>query len=252
MYPNLLGFEDSSYIFMIVIGVIAAIAIALIYMRKIKYNVLDLILCAIGAVLCGLIFAILFENLYEAIEHAYSGKPQSFTPAMTFFGGLFGGALGFLLIYFLYYEKHNEPIIKGLLLIAPCCICTAHGIGRLGCFLAGCCYGLPTDAWYGVQFPGMTGKVIPTQLFEMIFLLLLAIILGIFAFKKVTVYTLPIYMFSYSIFRFVIEFYRGDERGQLPGLSPSQYWCLIMFIGAIVLIYFYNKKIFPKVAKNEI
>ena len=41
MYPNLLGFEDSSYILMIVIGVIAAIAIALIYMRKIKYNKLD-------------------------------------------------------------------------------------------------------------------------------------------------------------------------------------------------------------------
>ena len=87
---------------------------------------------------------------------------------------------------------------------------------------------------------GMNHKVIPTQLFEMIFLLALALILGIMAFKQISHYQMIIYMVSYGIFRFIIEFYRGDERGQLDaGLSPSQYICILMVLGAIGLVFLY-------------
>ncbi len=102
------------------------------------------------------------------------------------------------------------------------------------------------------MFPGMTQKVIPTQLIEMIFLLILGLILLFLALKKVSKYQMPIYMLSYGIFRFIIEFYRGDERGQIGVLSPSQYWCLILIIGSIVLAIFYGKVMYKRKNKHEI
>lgn len=243
MFPNLLGFENSSYILMLLLGVAAAIIVVAIYLKRIKYNLLDLIVCALSAVFFGIIFAILFQNLYDAIEHAYYNQPQSWTWAMTFFGGLAGGAAAFLLTYRFYYLKHNDSILNELLIIAPCGISLAHAFGRLGCFLAGCCYGQPTDSWIGIKFVTTGTKVVPTQLFEMIFLFALAIVTGIFAFKNTTIYTMPIYLISYGIWRFTIEFFRGDHRGGLPGLSPSQYWSIILILGGLVLIYLYKKKI---------
>jgi len=250
MYPNLLGFENSSYILMMILGVIFSIVIVGVYLKRVKYNLLDLIVCALSAVFFGVIFAILFQNIYDAIEHAYLNQPQKWTWAMTFFGGLIGGVIAFLVTYRIYYVKHNPPIINDLLKIAPCAITGAHAFGRLGCFLAGCCYGKETDSWIGIKFVTTTNKVIPTQLFEMIFLIILTIILAIFAFKEITIYEMPIYLISYGIWRFVIEFFRGDHRGGLPGLSPSQYVAILMFIAGIVLIVLYKKKILMGV-KNE-
>ena len=188
----------------------------------------------------------MFENVYEAIKHAIDNKPQAWTWSETFYGGLFGGVVTFLLVYRFYYLRNNPPFIKDILVIAPGAITIGHAFGRIGCFLNGCCYGIETEEWYGVLFPGHTHKVIPTQLFEMAFLFVLSAILIFMAFKKITLYTMPIYMVSYALFRFILEFFRGDERGQLAGLSPSQYWCIILFVGAFVLAYFYKTKIFPK------
>lgn len=249
MYPNLFGIEGFSMVAMILIGVIAAVIIVSIYLKRVKYSLIDFILCVLVTAFFGIVFGILFENIYEAIKISLAGGIPHWTWAMTFYGGLFGGVIAFLLMYKFYYRRSNPSIIKELLIIAPCGITAAHGFGRLGCFLSGCCYGIPTDAWFGIQFPGMAQKVIPTQLFEMIFLFILSIILGILAFKNITRYTMPIYMIAYAIFRFVIEFFRGDERGQLAGLSPSQYWCILLFVGAFVLIFFYKKKIFTKEQK---
>ena len=204
-----------------------------------------------ATVFTGILFAMLVENIYEAVKHAINGEPQAWTWNKTFYGGLFGGVAAFLLVYRFYYLRHNPPIIKEVLKIAPSAICVGHGIGRLGCFLNGCCYGIETEAWYGVMFPGHDHKVIPTQLIEMVYLLVLALVLAILAFKKVTNYTFIIYMVSYGTFRFLIEFIRGDERGQLQGLSPSQYWCIALIVGAVILFFLYKKVIF-KVEEEKI
>jgi len=251
MYPDLFGISGFSMTLMIIIGVIAAIVIILLYLKKVTYNKLDLLVCILATVIVGIIFAIIFENIYEAIKHSLYGQPQKWTWGMTFFGGLIGGVATFLLVYKLYYLKGNKPIMKELLTIAPCALTAAHAFGRLGCFLSGCCYGIPTNQWFGIQFPGMTNKVIPTQLFEMAFLFGLSILLGVAAFKEITNYTAVIYLISYSVFRFLIEFVRGDERGQLNGLSPSQYICIALFIGGLVLWYFYSTKIFAKEQVHE-
>ena len=249
MYPNLFGIEGSSMAIMMALGAIFSALEVFLYLRTRgleKKNYIDFFIVILATVFTGILFAMLFENVYEAVKHAQNGEPQAWTWNKTFYGGLFGGVLAFILVYRFYYLRHNPPIIKKVCVIAPSAICIGHGIGRLGCFLNGCCYGIETEAWYGIQFPGHAHKVIPTQLFEMIFLLFLALILGILAFKNVTKYTFVIYMTAYGFFRFFIEFLRGDERGQLQGLSPSQYWCIALIVGALVLFFLYKKVIFKE------
>ena len=122
--------------------------------------------------------------------------------------------------------------------IAPACITIAHGFGRVGCFMAGCCYGIETDSWLGVQFPHLAHAVYPTQLFEALFLFALSAILFYIAIKKRSAYTLPLYLLSYGIFRFCLEFLRGDNRGELlSSLSPSQWFSIIAIISAILVFF---------------
>ena len=189
----------------------------------------------------GLIFAVIFQSIFDAF------KENSENPAfaMTFYGGLIGGA-AFFLIYHKFVIKKKYPtsnFTNDVLLIAPSCICVAHAFGRIGCFLAGCCYGIETESSLGVLFPGMEHKVYPTQLFESAFLFILFAILFVLAYKYKCKYTISIYLLSYGIFRFLLEFIRGDERGSyFLSLSPSQWISIIAVVLSIVLFIFMRKK----------
>ena len=248
MYPNLFGIEGFSMVVMILLGVIAAIVLFFIYLNKSRkqVNYLDLMVVIIVTMLVGIVFAILFENIYEAIKHSINGEYAHWTWGMTFYGGLFGGVITFILMYRFYYLKNNEPIFDEILRIAPACIALGHAFGRIGCFLSGCCYGIETHTSIDVYFPFHNHSYLPTQLFEMGFLFLLAGVLAFLAFKKITNYTFIVYMLSYGTFRFIIEFFRGDERGQLMGLSPSQYWCILLVVGTIPLFFLLKNKFFKE------
>lgn len=239
MYPDLFGIDNFSYTLCMIIGIVVAILIAAYYFKKqniSKNGIIDLLICACFAVASGIIFSIVFENLYELI----SEENHHWNFKMTFFGGLFGGVLGFILTYYLIkkFSKINFNILDAII-VAPSSVLIAHSIGRIGCFLAGCCYGVHTDGKLGLEFPGI-GRVVPTQLIEAIFLLLLFVVVFILTFKFKFKYGAVIYLIVYSVFRFIIEFYRGDERGVSLVLSPSQIWCILLFLSAIPA-YFYIK-----------
>ena len=215
----------------------------------------------------GFIFAILFQNLYDLIENPATYK---WTWAMTFFGGLVGGVSTFFAGYFLFMRKKHPHSLAAVLLIAGAGIPLAHGIGRIGCTLDGCCYGGVIEAdspfyWMGIEFRTTPGvKVWPTQLMEAIFLFILAGILLYLAFKKRSMLTMPIYCMSYGIWRFLIEFLRGDHRGDfIPGITPSQFWSIFLFIGGVVMLIIliktkklhlsdYNIELQPEVKKDEV
>ena len=105
---------------------------------------------------------------------------------MTFYGGLVGGIISFIIGYNLFVKNQhkNANFFTDIMPIAAACITIAHGFGRIGCFMAGCCYGVETDSWLGVKFPQLAHAVYPTQLFEAIFLLALSGILFYIAIKK--------------------------------------------------------------------
>jgi phosphatidylglycerol:prolipoprotein diacylglycerol transferase len=235
MFPTL-GFIDM-YSLMIALGVVMAFVYLEIYFRKkgeSKKLTIDIEINALVSIGVGFLFAILFQNLYDFIENP---SAYHWTWALTFFGGLIGGSLSFFLGYFLVLKKKYGPFLGRFAIIAPASITIAHGLGRIGCFCAGCCYGAETTSPLGMTFPGMDHKVWPTNLWEAIFLILLSLVLLFLALKKDCVYNFPIYMMAYGVWRFVIEYFRGDHRGDfIPGLTPSQFWALLLFIGGVVYL----------------
>ena len=139
---------------------------------------------------------------------------------MTFIGGLIGGVACFLAIYFIFRKKYTARLYEVISLL-PCSILIAHAFGRIGCFFAGCCYGKETDSFLGVQFPDLPHPVHPTQLYEAAFLFVLFAVSVYLILKKDFKHNLSLYLIAYGVFRFLIEYVRGDDRGELVGfVSP--------------------------------
>lgn len=238
MFPKL-GFMDT-YSLMIMVGIIACFILYALFKKKHNLNrnyMLDIIILACVAIGIGILSAVLFQMLFDLIKGEVRGT------AMTFYGGLIGGVIIFVSGYFLILKKRYKEasFTQDILPIAPACITIAHAFGRIGCFLAGCCYGKETDSFLGVVFPGHSTAVLPTQLFEAFFLFILTLVLFIIAIKKRWIHNLSLYLLCYGIFRFFIEFYRGDDRGGLLlGLSPSQFISIIAVIASITLYIILN------------
>lgn len=141
----------------------------------------------------------------------------------------------------------------------PIGICIAHAFGRLGCFFGGCCYGMKAD--WGLYCAGsydkLTGiytvgpQVIPTQLFEMTFLIILAAVMALLYFKFKFNYNFGVYAVGYGIWRFIIEFFRDDDRGGVVGaaLTPSQILSIVMVIAGIGF-FFLQKYVLAKHMKH--
>jgi prolipoprotein diacylglyceryltransferase len=102
--------------------------------------------------------------------------------------------------------------------------------------MAGCCHGKLCDAWYCIEMVGV-GKVIPVQLYEAIFLLILSAVFLVL-FRKGKKYLLPAYMLAYALWRFVAEIMRGDYRGAtiVDFLTPSQFISVLLLAGGLVLL----------------
>ncbi len=120
-----------------------------------------------------------------------------------------------------------------------------HAVGRLGCFFAGCCYGKETDLPFAILFSNpealapLNTNLHPTQLYEVFSNFVLFIILiWLMGRKKINGTVFLIYIILYSLFRFVIEFFRGDFRGDFffEFISISQGIGLMVFMGALIIL----------------
>ncbi len=225
------------YGIMIAIGILTCFIVLYGYGKFLKVNqkLLDFTFYnGIGAIVIGFGGAALWQSLY-----AYIASPEKgfkITGGITVIPGLVTGAAFFLIIYFAIYRRLSENRLLDVLPIIPCCILVAHAFGRVGCFLGGCCYGRPTDSFLGVTLPGDTYRTLPTNLFEAIFLFIMFGVCTYLLLRHKYRLTLPLYTFSYGIFRFVIEFFRGDDRGSfIPGITPSQFWCILIVLGSVPL-----------------
>lgn len=162
---------------------------------------------------------------------------------------VYGGILFGALAGYLYCKKEDLDFFSYFNILAPC-ISLAQAFGRVGCFFAGCCYGLPTDAWYGVTFPadslgpGPGIKVIPTELLSSFGnLLIFGALYFILTKTKQSRKTGAWYLVLYGIGRFLVEFLRGDLiRGQVGILSTSQFISLFVVAAGILLMIYQNKR----------
>ncbi len=247
---EIFGIKIRSYGLMIAIGIFVASALLINKSKKKGYDedsILNLIIfTVIGGVLGGKLLFIITE-LKDIINNPSILK--NFGYGFVVYGAILVGAL---VIYIYCLKKRWNPLELMDLTVPGVAI--AQGFGRIGCFLAGCCYGAETESPFGVVFPegslAPSGVHLhPTQLYSSVFDFILGLILLIYSKKekdlgKVT----GLYFIIYSLGRFCVEFFRNDPRGSVGILSTSQFIAIFTF--ALGFAVFNIEKIFKGVSNK--
>ncbi len=155
----------------------------------------------------------------------------------VFYGALIGG-LGGVAVYAL---RKKLPFFSLTDYFIPALV-LGHAFGRIGCFFAGCCYGMECETPVSIIFPAGGAApagvpLLPTQLMESAFLFLLCAFLVWWLAKKKPFGTVSgWYMVLYGAWRFTIEFFRSDERGFVGALSTSQFISIFVLLGGVALL----------------
>jgi phosphatidylglycerol---prolipoprotein diacylglyceryl transferase len=149
---------------------------------------------------------------------------------LSWFGGLFAGTLG----GWYYIRKAHLPLYETLDLLAPFAA-LGQSIGRIGCFLNGCCYGKVSER-FGLYSQVQGLSLIPTQIYSSILLLAIFIILRLLQERKHSPgRVFASYLILDSIQRFFIEFWRGDHGVLFAGLNAFQIFSIIALCIGIFL-----------------
>ena len=204
----------------------------------------------IGAVAGGmLLFAV--TQAPKLVQHGwlaardFFGVVSGLFGGMVFYGGLFG-SIGAVWFYCRFMKLSFGAVMKLVLPVFP----LAHAIMRLGCFAAGCCYGIEHPPPFGVMFTRALSApsnihLLPVQLLEAF--VNLAIFMAVWQFTKRErgwEVIAGLYGLMYSFMRFFIEFFRGDAlRGFVFGLSTSQFISIFVFFmsGFVLIAYRFGK-----------
>ena len=222
-------FTIYSYGLMIAVGILVCIAMGMYRAKKRGMSDDAVLTIAIIGVLSGFIGA---KLLYVIVEF-----DQFIEDPMSVMGGegfvVYGGIIVGVLSAVIYCRQKKLVFLEYFDLLAPS-IAVAQGFGRIGCFLAGCCYGRETDSFLGVVFPehsmAPSGvKLLPTQLFSSAGDFLIMAILLLYSRK-----TRP-------------KVLRADDRGTVGSLSTSQF--ISIGIVAVGLILFFSNKLFHREEK---
>jgi phosphatidylglycerol:prolipoprotein diacylglycerol transferase len=248
MHPVLFDYGPliiRSYGFFIALGVVAAmvVAIRLCKLEGIDHNrVLDM---AVWAVLAGLVTSRLGYAFTE--PGAFRNDPleifRLWNGGLVFYWGLLGGA-GTALFFI---RRYRLPLWKTADLAAVC-VPLAHTFGRIGCFMAGCCYGRECALPWAVTFTNPDSlapqnvPLHPTQLYESgTNLIIFGLLYLLHRRRRFEGQIFATYLVLYAAARFTIEFFRGDERGSylLDMFSPAQATGLVMGAAGIALWTFH-------------
>ncbi len=237
-------FTVHSYGFLIAVGIILAIVIAILRAKKVGLSGDEAINIAIIIVVFGFVGAKLLyvlENFQQFLERPWSVLGSS---GFVVYGGLVIGLFA-VFVYCRWIRKIS--FLRYVDLYFPS-VAFGQAFGRLGCFMAGCCYGKETSAWWGVVFPENSYApagvpLIPTQLISAIGDFVIFLVLFWFSrklAKKIGDVT-ALYMLLYGAGRFCIEFLRQNEQGGIGPVTTAQCFSLV-FIGASVILFILNRK----------
>ena len=259
MFPEIIRFGDfviHSYGVLLALALLAALFAAARLAKRDglpSERIYDLGLWILIAGLLG------SKLLLFVVDEDYRANPARFfsldflRSGGVYYGGFLGGlaAAWFLIRYYkLPFWKTSDALAAGVAL--------GQTIGRQGCFAAGCCWGKPTDLWWGIHFTeaghNNTGVPIvdetghdlflhPTQLYESFFMFAVFLFLvWLHKRKRFDGQILIVYAMLYSVFRFINEFFRADPRGSVGGIndafaiSTSQLISILVAVGALVFL----------------
>lgn len=239
------------YGLMIVIGAVIGFLIGLSIVKKRGLNVWDyslVIAVSVIGIAIGAKVMYILTSLKDIDFQRLSDKEYLMSMiqgGFVFYGGFFGWLPAMFILY--KFSKINPmPYIANCF---PCAI-VAHGFGRIGCFIAGCCHGREYDGIFHYTYYGSIAApngvpVFPVQIFEAVFLFAIAGILFYYQFGRTEqkLHILVVYAMLYCPLRFLLEFTRGDAiRGSFMMFSTSQ-WCSIGILAVAILYTVISKKI---------
>ena len=188
---------------------------------------------AIWLVLGGLLGARL--NYVVANLRYYLNNPSEILRidhgGLIFYGGVAGGAIMVLILS----RRWRVPILE-LADFTLTGLPLAHAIGRIGCFLNGCCYGTPTCLPWAVWMHDAYRH--PTQLYESLAnIIIYLLILRLYLRRPARGLPTAVYLLGYPPLRFLVEFVRGDERMRAGPLTVAQWVSLFLVFIALILLF---------------
>lgn len=243
---HLFGLNIPMYGVMTAVGMLAAFLLLFKTSRYVRFGEDPILSCALWAIVFGFLGAKILYWLVEWKQVVANPRYliETIREGFVFYGALLGGLGGVAF----YAARKKLPYLAFVDLFSPSLV-LAHAFGRIGCFFAGCCYGMECDTPISVIFPkGAVAPagvpLLPTQLMESAFLFILAIVLVRLlkkekAFGVVTSW----YMILYGAWRFAIEFFRDDERGFVGALSTSQFISIFAVAAGVLLLILVSKKV---------
>lgn len=243
MLPELDLFGIAIPTYLLTLSIVYCLGIFYFFLRLKKFGLSPIIASdlLLIAMVSGFVGARLAYVFYQEPAHYFKNPIQIFQfwhGGFIYYGGLFAG-LGTCYAY-LKFKKQNIGLWMNL--SAPV-LALGYGLGRLACFLNGCCYGAVCEWPWGVQFPLLTHARHPTQLYAFIFELFVWVFL--LAIEKKAVFKsrnfgllFYIWLIAHGLGRITMEYFRDDPRGaQIVGLSISTVISiLIVLIASSILI----------------
>jgi phosphatidylglycerol:prolipoprotein diacylglycerol transferase len=240
-----------SYGVLLALAYLAGLQMAVVRARRVGLDgarVMDLGIYIIIAALVGA------KLMLIAVDFQYfRNQPRELLSLVRAGGVFYGGLIAAFFVTVVLVRRYQLPLWTTGDMIAPG-IALGHIVGRFGCLLAGCCYGRPTDVAWAITFrdPVAAANVgtplqiplHPTQLYDAGAELLILIVLLVserrgrgFAGR-----TFWLYMLLYAISRFIIEFFRGDERGTVFSMSTSQFVSIIIVPVSLIMLWVLKKR----------
>ena len=253
MYPRLLELGPITvYTYGVLLAAAYLVGLKLAMVRASKrgldpVRVLDLGIYIIISALAGAKLLLLVIDF-----RTFANDPRELLTLMRSGGVFYGGLILAVAVALWYIRRVGLPLWTTGDVIAPG-IALGHVVGRFGCLFAGCCYGKPTSAPWGITFTDpfaatnvgtpLGVPLHPTQLYEAGAELLILIFL-LATERKGRRYagrTFWLYMLLYAISRFIIEIYRGDPRGAVGMFSTSQFISIVLAPLSIAMLVWLSR-----------
>jgi phosphatidylglycerol:prolipoprotein diacylglycerol transferase len=233
------GLTIPMYGVMSALGMLAALILLWATRKHTRFSEDQALSAALWAIISGFVGS---KILYWLVEFKQVLTDPAFLlrtlrEGFVFYGALIGGLAGVAI----YAARKKLPFFAFTDYFIPALV-LGHAFGRIGCFFAGCCYGVACETPISIVFPvggaAPAGiPLLPTQLMESAFLFILCAVLVLILKKKKAFATVTAwYLVLYGAWRFTIEFFRSDERGFVGMLSTSQFISIFLVLGGIALL----------------
>ena len=216
--------------------------------KRLQKNYYDFIIVAAIVTAFGFVFAKLLylltafpvSSFFRVLAVMVTNPIKSglMSSGFVFYGGLIGGVLGYVAGI-----KIARTSFRDFLNIFAFVIPYIHAWGRVGCFCAGCCYGIHYEGPLAVHYSNPVSDVacgpgiFPVQILEALLLFAFAFSVLVLLLQKKELPFFPIYLLYYSVVRFALEYLRDDSgRGFIGPLSVSQLISIFVFIISLTIV----------------